>query len=93
VLLARCLELLAPTLDRPNAVHVDATLGLGGHAEAVLQRHPGVRVIGLDRDPHALAFSRRRLERFGARISLVHAIYDELPCAQSIWTKAVDGVY
>src|SRR3954471_16329579 len=79
VLLKRCLELLAPALALPGAVHVDFTLGLGGHAEAVLERHPDVVLIGLDRDTEALAHSRRRLSRFADRTHLVHAVYDELP--------------
>jgi 16S rRNA (cytosine1402-N4)-methyltransferase len=79
VLLERCLELLAPALDLPEAVHVDFTLGLGGHAEAILDRHPDVTLIGLDRDTEALAHSGRRLARFGDRVHLVHAVYDELP--------------
>jgi len=79
VLLERCLELLAPALALPGAVHVDFTLGLGGHAEAVLERHPDVVLIGLDRDTEALAHSRRRLSRFADRTHLVHAVYDELP--------------
>ncbi|HEV7628882.1 MAG TPA: 16S rRNA (cytosine(1402)-N(4))-methyltransferase, partial [Streptomyces sp.] len=64
VLLERCLELLAPALELPLAVHVDFTLGLGGHAEAVLERFPDVVLIGLDRDPEALAHARHRLARF-----------------------------
>jgi 16S rRNA (cytosine1402-N4)-methyltransferase len=79
VLLERCLELLAPALGRPDAVHVDFTLGLGGHAEAVLERYPAVTLVGLDRDTEALAHSRKRLARFGDRVHLVHAVYDELP--------------
>ena len=79
VLLERCLELLAPALDLPGAVHVDFTLGLGGHAEAVLERFPDVVLIGLDRDTEALAHSRHRLARFADRTHLVHAVYDELP--------------
>ena len=79
VLLERCLELLAPALAAPGAVHVDFTLGLGGHAEAVLERYPDVVLIGLDRDTEALAHSRQRLTRFADRIHLVHAVYDELP--------------
>jgi 16S rRNA (cytosine1402-N4)-methyltransferase len=79
VLLERCLELLAPALALPGAVHVDFTLGLGGHAEAVLERHPDVVLIGLDRDTEALAHARRRLAPFAARTHLVHAVYDELP--------------
>ncbi|WP_230859179.1 16S rRNA (cytosine(1402)-N(4))-methyltransferase RsmH [Actinoplanes aureus] len=79
VLLERCLELLAPACELPGAVHVDFTLGLGGHAEAVLERHPDVVLIGLDRDTEALAHAGHRLERFAGRTHLVHAVYDELP--------------
>jgi 16S rRNA (cytosine1402-N4)-methyltransferase len=79
VLLERCLELLTPALDLPSAVHVDFTLGLGGHAEAVLERFPDVVLIGLDRDPEALTHARQRLARFRSRTHLVHAVYDELP--------------
>ncbi len=82
VLLQRCLELISPALSRPGAsprVHVDATVGLGGHAEAVLAAHPDAVLIGLDRDTEALARSAARLRRFGDRVRLVHAVYDELP--------------
>src|SRR5262245_14007123 len=81
VLLERCLELLTPALSRPGRppVHVDATLGLGGHAEAVLSAHPTVELIGLDRDPEALAHARSRLARYADRAHLEHAVYDELP--------------
>jgi 16S rRNA (cytosine1402-N4)-methyltransferase len=79
VLLQRCLELLTPALDRPNPVHVDATVGLGGHAEAVLAANPAVRLIGLDRDPAALRRSQERLAPYGDRVRLQHAVYDQLP--------------
>jgi 16S rRNA (cytosine1402-N4)-methyltransferase len=79
VLLDRCLTLLAPSLERPDAVVVDATLGLGGHSEALLQRFPAVRLVGLDRDVDALERSGRRLAPYAGRTVLVHAIYDELP--------------
>ncbi len=78
VLLERCLELLAPALDRPGALHLDATLGLGGHAEAVLLAHPQVRLLGLDRDTQALRLAGERLAPFADRTRLVHAVYDEL---------------
>jgi len=78
VLLDRCVELLAPALAHPGAVLVDSTLGMGGHTEAVLERIPDVRVIGLDRDRQALALAGRRLERFGDRFEGVHAIYDRI---------------
>ena len=79
VMLERVVALLEPAVRRPGAVMVDATLGLGGHAEAVLERCPQVRLIGLDRDPEALQRSRVRLARFGRRAEAVHAVYDELP--------------
>jgi len=78
VLLERCLELLSPALDRPGAVHVDATLGLGGHAEAVLAAHPALTLVGLDRDREALDLAGRRLARFADRAHLVHAVYDQI---------------
>ncbi len=73
---ARVVELLAPVLAHPNAVLVDATVGLGGHAEAVLDRCPQARVIGLDRDPEALSIARERLARFTDRVVLVRTGYD-----------------
>jgi 16S rRNA (cytosine1402-N4)-methyltransferase len=78
VQLERSLELLAPALTRPGAVHLDATVGLGGHAEAVLSAHPDVTLVGVDRDPQALALAKARLVRFGKRVHLVHARYDEV---------------
>lgn len=74
----RVLALLAPAIQVPGAVLVDATLGLGGHAEAALTRFPDLRLIGLDRDASALELSRARLAPFGARATLVHAVYDEM---------------
>jgi 16S rRNA (cytosine1402-N4)-methyltransferase len=78
VMLDRCVDGLAPAAV-PGAVFVDATLGLGGHSEALLTRLPDIRLIGLDRDPQALERSARRLAPFADRIDLVHAVYDELP--------------
>ncbi|WP_194911875.1 16S rRNA (cytosine(1402)-N(4))-methyltransferase RsmH [Catenulispora rubra] len=79
VMLERCVELLGPALGRPGAVVLDATLGLGGHSEAFLQRFPEARLIGLDRDPQALDAAGKRLAPFGDRATLVHAVYDEIP--------------
>lgn len=79
VLLDRVLALLAPALDSPKSVLIDATLGLGGHTEAVLRSFPETRVIGIDRDPNALSRAGERLVDFGDRITLVHAVYDEIP--------------
>lgn len=79
VLLDRVVALLEPAITRPGSVLVDATLGLGGHSEAVLERCPNARVIGIDRDPQALAMSRERLASYGDRFVGVHAVYDEIP--------------
>ena len=80
VMLRPCLELLAPALaNRPDALAVDATLGLGGHAAALLDAHPQLTLVGLDRDPEALRVAARRLERHARRTHLVHAGYDQLP--------------
>ncbi|MBA3234138.1 MAG: 16S rRNA (cytosine(1402)-N(4))-methyltransferase RsmH [Propionibacteriales bacterium] len=78
VLVDRVVALVAPALAQPAAVLVDATLGLGGHTEAILTACPQAHVVGLDRDPHALALAEQRLLEFGARTTLVHAVYDEI---------------
>lgn len=83
VMLAEVVALLAPALapaaPDTSPVLVDATLGLGGHAEALLTACPQARLIGLDRDPRALERARTRLDPFADRITLVEAVYDELP--------------
>ncbi|MEV7973101.1 16S rRNA (cytosine(1402)-N(4))-methyltransferase RsmH [Cellulomonas sp. NPDC089187] len=79
VLLQRCLDLLGPALAEPGAVMIDATLGMGGHTEGVLDAIGTVRVIGIDRDPQALELASARLARFGDRFTPVHAVYDEIP--------------
>jgi len=79
VLLDRVVALLTPVLDHGGAVLVDATLGLGGHSEALLARCEPARVIGIDRDPRALELSRERLAPYGDRFTAVHAVYDEIP--------------
>ena len=67
VMREECLALLAPALDDPGRVVVDATLGLGGHAEALLANTPA-RLIGIDRDPDALRAAAARLAPFGDRV-------------------------
>jgi len=79
VLRDRILELLAPALEQPGSVMVDATLGMGGHSESVLEHCPNARVLGIDRDREALTLAGERLARFGDRFTPIHAVYDELP--------------
>jgi 16S rRNA (cytosine1402-N4)-methyltransferase len=62
-----------------GAVHVDGTLGGGGHAAAILDRHPTATLVGIDRDPAALAAARARLGERAARAHLVHGSYGDLP--------------
>ena len=93
VLLERTLELLAPALSDRPAVVVDATLGMGGHAEALLAAHPRLTLVGLDRDPQALRLAERRLAGQAARTRLVHAVYDELTeVLAELDLSEVDGV-
>ena len=79
VLLERVVELLVPALADPGSVYVDGTLGLGGHAAAMLEAAPQASCIGIDRDRHALSLAGARLAGFGSRVQLHQAIYHELP--------------
>jgi len=93
VLLPRVAELLGPALQGRPAVVVDATLGLGGHAAALLAAHPQLTLVGLDRDPQALALAGRRLVAFSDRTHLVHAVYDRIAdVLQELGLPRVDGV-
>lgn len=78
VMLDRCLELLRPGITGANPVVVDATLGLGGHTEALLTAHPELTVVGLDRDPAALELASERLAKFSSRFRGALATYDQL---------------
>ncbi len=75
----RCVDLLAPSIEmHSQPVVVDATLGLGGHTEALLSRFPQLTVIGIDRDTRALEKAKKRLAVFGDRVKTSHAIFDEI---------------
>jgi 16S rRNA (cytosine1402-N4)-methyltransferase len=87
VMLAEIVALLAPALEASLAdssgdgdcILLDCTVGLGGHAHALLTACPQAQLIGMDRDPQALALAAERLAEFGDRITLVEAVFDELP--------------
>ena len=75
----RCVELLAPAIaSSQSPVIVDATLGLGGHSEALLTQFPQLTVIGIDRDTSALEKATARLAHFGDRLRTAHAVFDEI---------------
>lgn len=94
VMLERSVELLAPALVGEAPVLVDATLGMGGHAEAFLERFPQLVLIGIDRDRDALAIAGGRLSRFSARTHLVHAVYDKLDdVLRGLGMREVSGVF
>ena len=71
-------EVLALLAGINDGVVVDATLGLGGHAQALLTANPSMRLVGIDRDTEALTLARRRLQPFADRVSLVHSDFRSL---------------
>lgn len=91
VLLDESLELLAA---QPGRILIDATLGLGGHSEALLERvAPDGRVVGIDRDPTALERARTRLQRFGDAFTAIRGNHGELPrLLAEHGIDAVDGI-
>jgi len=76
VLLKEIVEFLRP--NREDGVLVDATVGLGGHAEALLDRYPATELLAIDRDPRALKMARERLRKFGERVTFVQGRYEKL---------------
>ncbi|MDP9360786.1 MAG: 16S rRNA (cytosine(1402)-N(4))-methyltransferase RsmH [Acidobacteriota bacterium] len=76
VLLSEIVEFLHPSRD--DGTLVDATVGLGGHAEALLTRYQAIRLLGIDRDPKALAVSSERLEKFGDRVTFAQGRHETL---------------
>lgn len=75
VLLDETIKVLDP---QPNGVFLDATLGLGGHSEAILKTAKDSRVIGIDQDLEAIAIAKQRLARFGKRVQIVHANFSQV---------------
>jgi 16S rRNA (cytosine1402-N4)-methyltransferase len=93
VLVNEMLELLCPSGGREGGMYCDATIGLGGHACAILERvAPTGRLIGLDRDPDALAVARETLQPFGDRLTLVHAPFSRVRSVlEELGAVPVDG--
>ena len=93
-MLNRCITLLTPSIEASShPIVVDATLGLGGHSDALLEKFPHLRIVGLDRDESAIEKAQERLSRFSDRLTIVHAIYDRMPeVLDSLGISNVDGI-
>lgn len=91
VLVAAVVQWLRP---RPGARLVDGTVGLGGHAVALLEAAPGTTLLGIDRDPEALALAAQRLAAFGDRVCLRRSSFAELPAllAAQGWADGADAI-
>ncbi|MDL2288631.1 16S rRNA (cytosine(1402)-N(4))-methyltransferase RsmH [Oscillospiraceae bacterium OttesenSCG-928-F05] len=90
VLLTPCIEALHL---RAGGIYVDATLGRGGHSEAILRERDDIRLIGIDRDDEAIAAGKRRLEGFGERVTLLHTNFDGMREAlRGAGVEKVDGI-
>ncbi|RLE39097.1 16S rRNA (cytosine(1402)-N(4))-methyltransferase, partial [Candidatus Acetothermia bacterium] len=89
VMRTEAVRFLAPDRGR---IYVDGTVGLGGHAAAILAAGPEVRLIGIDRDPQALRYAAARLAQFGDRVRLVHGNYRDLAeILSNLGIETIDG--
>lgn len=89
-----CVDLLTPAINKSETpLVVDATLGLGGHSEALLESNPNLVLIGIDRDLDAIVKAKNRLAKFENRAKLNHAIFDEITeVVNSFGFNKVDGI-
>ena len=89
-----CVDLLTPAINKSKTpVVVDATLGLGGHSQALLESNPNLVLIGIDRDLDAIVKAKNRLAKFENRTKLNHAIFDEITeVVNSFGFNRVDGI-
>jgi 16S rRNA (cytosine1402-N4)-methyltransferase len=97
VALNRCIELLSPAIERAiatrgSAIVIDATLGLGGHTRALLEKFEHLRIIGFDRDLSAIAIARENVAPYQNRLTIIHAVYDQIESAlEELSIDFVDG--
>ncbi|HID97560.1 MAG TPA: 16S rRNA (cytosine(1402)-N(4))-methyltransferase RsmH [Thermodesulfobacteriaceae bacterium] len=84
-------EIMEGLYIRPGGVYVDATTGMGGHIQAILQRHPEVEmIIGFDMDAETIDKARERLASFGSRVHLIHSNFCSLP--DILYAEEMDSV-
>jgi 16S rRNA (cytosine1402-N4)-methyltransferase len=97
VALNRCIELLSPSIEsaistRGSAIVIDATLGLGGHTRALLEKFEHLRIIGFDRDLSAIAIARENVSPYQDRLTIIHAVYDQIESAlEELSIDFIDG--
>ena len=94
VALDRCISLLAPAITgKANPIVIDCTLGLGGHAKAMLEKFSNLHLIGIDRDQSALDLAAATLAPYSNRITLVHNTYDQISdILINLNINSVDGI-
>jgi 16S rRNA (cytosine1402-N4)-methyltransferase len=78
---------------KPDGIYVDATLGAGGHSEAIARRLTSGRLISLDRDARALELARERLKTFGEKVTLVRSPFSRIAeVVRELEIPTADGV-
>ena len=89
----RCIDLLSPAINsNSKPVIVDATLGLGGHSEALLSKYSHLKIIGIDRDEDAIANAKQRLASFSDRLTISHTTFDHISeVVASHGLSSIDG--
>jgi 16S rRNA (cytosine1402-N4)-methyltransferase len=88
-----CQEVLEFLQPERGGVFVDCTLGLGGHAAAILEAAPAVRLVGIDRDPEALELAEKVLQRFAGRVDIIEGEFSGLEQhLERVGTGSVDGI-
>ncbi|MBQ9687776.1 MAG: 16S rRNA (cytosine(1402)-N(4))-methyltransferase RsmH [Aeriscardovia sp.] len=94
VLLQQCIDLMLPVLQKDNAIIVDGTLGLAGHAQAFLHAASSFHLIGIDQDEEALALATQRLDEFHDRFTPVHSSFGHFTqVIRNLGYQKVDAVF
>ncbi len=78
---------------KEDGLYVDATLGLGGHANEILSAGNRIRLIGIDQDLDAISHARKRMDRFGSRVEIFHRSFSEISAVlKQSKIDSVDGI-